>query len=58
MMKYGLGKGLGALLSQYDRELEPKKEKQPAQEVKVQDLSSADTELELSKIYPNPNQPR
>lgn len=56
-MKYGLGKGLGALLSQYDREIEPEK-KQVAQTENVSQVGGAQTELELSKIYPNPNQPR
>lgn len=56
-MKYGLGKGLGALLSQYDREIEPEK-KQEAQTENVTKIGGAQTELELSKIYPNPNQPR
>ena len=56
-MKYGLGKGLGALLSQYDREIEPEK-KQVAQTENVGQVGGAQTELELSKIYPNPNQPR
>lgn len=56
-MKYGLGKGLGALLSQYDREIEPEK-KQEAQTENITKIGSAQTELELSKIYPNPNQPR
>lgn len=56
-MKYGLGKGLGALLSQYDREIEPEK-KQVAQTEKTTKIGGAQTELELSKIYPNPNQPR
>lgn len=56
-MKYGLGKGLGALLSQYDREIEPEK-KQEAQTENITKIGGAQTELELSKIYPNPNQPR
>lgn len=56
-MKYGLGKGLGALLSQYDREIEPEK-KQEAQTENISKIGGAQTELELSKIYPNPNQPR
>lgn len=56
-MKYGLGKGLGALLSQYDREIEPEK-KQEAQTENTTKIGGAQTELELSKIYPNPNQPR
>lgn len=56
-MKYGLGKGLGALLSQYDREIEPEK-KQVAQTENITKIGGAQTELELSKIYPNPNQPR
>lgn len=56
-MKYGLGKGLGALLSQYDREIEPEK-KQKAQTENITKIGGAQTELELSKIYPNPNQPR
>lgn len=56
-MKYGLGKGLGALLSQYDREIEPEK-KQEAQTESTTKIGGAQTELELSKIYPNPNQPR
>ena len=56
-MKYGLGKGLGALLSQYDREIEPEK-KQEAQTENITRIGGAQTELELSKIYPNPNQPR
>ncbi len=56
-MKYGLGKGLGALLSQYDREIEPEK-KQEAQTENITKIGGTQTELELSKIYPNPNQPR
>lgn len=56
-MKYGLGKGLGALLSQYDREIEPEK-KQETQTENITKIGGAQTELELSKIYPNPNQPR
>lgn len=56
-MKYGLGKGLGALLSQYDREIEPEK-KQEAQTENITKIGGAQTELDLSKIYPNPNQPR
>ena len=56
-MKYGLGKGLGALLSQYDREIEPEK-KQQAQTENSTNINGAQTELEIGKIYPNPNQPR
>ena len=52
-MKYGLGKGLGALLSQYDREIEQNKEIKP-----TNSQVEATNELPLDKIYPNPNQPR
>ena len=51
--KSGLGKGLGALLSIYDEEVE---EKQEASESAKPVAGVA--EIEISKIIPNPNQPR
>ena len=71
--KMGLGKGLGALLSIYDEEVENLKNDSPAQEekkleVKVKPQQSAVNgdvpikgalnEIEIGKIHANPNQPR
>ena len=66
--KMGLGKGLGALLSIYDDELEemnkevetPKKEEQSheSEQPKVVANKNAVEEVEISKVRPNPNQPR
>ena len=55
-MKYGLGKGLGALLSQYDREIEESNNTTTTPATSVNTETS--NELALSQIYPNPNQPR
>ena len=52
--KSGLGKGLGALLSIYDEEVAEEK-KEAGQEVKP---VGGVTEIAVSKIIPNPNQPR
>lgn len=61
--KMGLGKGLGALLSIYDEEVEELENKEPATEKvakpkdNVQAKGGVD-EIEVSKIHANPNQPR
>lgn len=49
MVKKGLGKGLGALLSVYNNENEPEK---------VEKETSNFREIKISKIIANPNQPR
>lgn len=49
MVKKGLGKGLGALLSVYNNENEPEK---------VEKENSNFREIKISKIIANPNQPR
>lgn len=64
--KMGLGKGLGALLSIYDDEVEEMNKVEPAQEEKtvVNEQpkavinKNAVEEVEISKVRPNPNQPR
>ena len=57
--KMGLGKGLGALLSIYDEEVEQQKE------VKDVNVTTEETkkesginEIDINKVYANPNQPR
>lgn len=55
--KKGLGRGLESLFALYDNEIEER----PAQKVnKNQTVEKKDniTEIEVSKIKPNPNQPR
>ena len=72
--KMGLGKGLGALLSIYDEEVENLKSDSPAQtkeekkevaKPQVKPMPSGDvpvkgavSEVEISKVHANPNQPR
>ena len=67
--KMGLGKGLGALLSIYDEEvddLESDNKKPVAQEKKEQETTIVEgtkvkggvEEIPVSEIRPNPNQPR
>lgn len=55
--KMGLGKGLGALLSIYDNEVEEEKMANGEVSSPVA-VSSGVTEIPVEKIYPNPNQPR
>ncbi|MBQ3493807.1 MAG: ParB/RepB/Spo0J family partition protein [Clostridia bacterium] len=52
--KMGLGKGLGALLSIYDTEIE----EQAKAEGKPQPAQGSTTEIDINKVKPNPNQPR
>ena len=70
--KMGLGKGLGALLSIYDEEVEELKNDTPAKEekkvevkTKPEQVSNAEVEIkgsvnevDINKIHANPNQPR
>ena len=72
--KMGLGKGLGALLSIYDEEVEELNSESPAlakaekkEVVKPQPKNNADgdvpikgavNEVEINKVHANPNQPR
>ncbi len=61
--KMGLGKGLGALLSIYDEEVEDmEKESGVKTQAKTENLdkkqSSGVNEIEINKIHANPNQPR
>src|SRR5574344_740389 len=56
MIKKGLGKGLGALLSIYDEEESNTKEINEKQNFNSQ--SSGFDNIDISLIYANPNQPR
>lgn len=53
MVKKGLGRGLESLFAMYDEEVE---QSTPAEAKKV--ASKEINSVELSKIFPNPNQPR
>lgn len=53
MIKKGLGRGLESLFAMYDEEVE---QSAPAEAKKV--VSKEINSVELSKIFPNPNQPR
>ena len=58
-MKMGLGRGLDSLLKVYDEETEEKTIQQPTQSVSNYEMRHGDVEkIDLSKVYPNPNQPR
>lgn len=55
----GLGRGLDSLLKVYDEETEEKTIQQPTQSVSNYEMRHGDVEkIDLSKVYPNPNQPR
>lgn len=60
--KMGLGKGLGALLSIYDEEVEEVEKSNTSankNDVKVEKKSNGGVEeIKISEIIPNPNQPR
>ncbi len=55
--KMGLGKGLGALLSIYDDEVEKQEEKAP-EKVSTEKKEVGVNEIDINKVYANPNQPR
>lgn len=58
-MKMGLGRGLDSLLKVYDEETEEKTIQQSTQSVSNYEMRHGDVEkIDLSKVYPNPNQPR
>lgn len=58
-MKMGLGRGLDSLLKVYDEETEEKTIQQQTQSVSNYEMRHGDVEkIDLSKVYPNPNQPR
>lgn len=58
-MKMGLGRGLDSLLKVYDEETEEKTIQQPTQSVSNYEMRHGDVKkIDLSKVYPNPNQPR
>ena len=55
----GLGRGLDSLLKVYDEETEEKTIQQSTQSVSNYEMRHGDVEkIDLSKVYPNPNQPR
>lgn len=56
--KKGLGRGLESLFGFYEDIGSENITNQPAKEAKVQSKQSGVTELDINKIYPNPNQPR
>lgn len=60
MIKKGLGKGLDALFSVYDNDDDKQEEQIKKYEVKnnIKTVDNGVLEVELSKIQPNPNQPR
>lgn len=56
--KKGLGRGLESLFGFYEDIGSENITNQPTKETKVQSKQSGVTELDINKIYPNPNQPR
>lgn len=56
--KKGLGRGLESLFGFYEDVGSENITNQPTKETKVQSKQSGVTELDINKIYPNPNQPR
>ena len=56
--KKGLGRGLESLFGFYEDIGSENITSQPTKETKVQSKQSGVTELDINKIYPNPNQPR
>ena len=52
--KKGLGRGLESLFALYDDEIQEPKKTNVKNEVKTENVS----EIDLNKIFPNPNQPR
>ena len=56
--KKGLGRGLESLFGFYEDIGSKNITNQPTKETKVQSKQSGVTELDINKIYPNPNQPR
>ena len=58
--KMGLGKGLGALLSIYDNEVEEIEKSSPKAEDEVSEKKSSGgvEEIKISSVHANPNQPR
>ena len=53
--KKGLGRGLESLFAIYDEE---SNKNITNNHIKVENKSEGVTELDIEKIYPNPNQPR
>ena len=56
--KTGLGKGLGALLSIYDEEVEIENQDKPDVQNNEVKINSGVNEVKISEIHANPNQPR